>query len=170
MVDKTDVTYIIEQMKDMTEAELSRGHISDRGAALIRQIVEAPTTSNEDGLGIARFTMPLHGGVNLIRLFVMTGPSGEHILYVPTQPNPPGDRTFYETNSLKRVKEQLVEFLGKEGGLNYMKDLVPEDATSARAYFEELSRLPSSWTDNSIILTGVSGDTYAHQIQKIVNR
>lgn len=137
---------------------------------MIRQIVEAPTTSNEDGLAIARFTMPLHGGVNLIRLFVMTGPGGEHILYVPVQPDPPEDRIFYETNSLKRVKEQLVEFLGKPGGLNYMQDLVPEDATSAKVYFEELSRLPSAWTDGSIILSGVSGETYAHQIQKIVNR
>jgi hypothetical protein len=52
-----------------------------------------------------------------------------------------------------------------------MLDLIPEgEGDAARAYFEELSRLPSAWNERAITLAPVSGETYVHQIQTIVNR
>lgn len=171
MIDATDVSYISTQLKQMADSELSSGRLSESGADLIRQIADAPTTSDDDGLGVARIILPLHGGVRLIRLFVMTGPNGEHILYVPTEPQSPGDRIFHENYDLDRTGAQLVEFLGKPDGLKYMIDLLPEgQAASAEAYFEEVSRLPTSWMRGSIALSTVPGETYAHQIQVIVNR
>ena len=171
MINPTDVDYIRTQLKQMAASELSRGLLSEAGAQLIKQVADAPVTSAEDGLAVGRVIMPLHRGVGLIRLFVITGPNGEHILYVPTQPTPPGDRIFYEHHDMRRVGGQLVEFLGQPNGLEYMNDLLPEgQADEALAYFEELSRLPTNFAANSFAMAGVAGESYAHQIQVIVNR
>jgi len=171
MIDPTDVDYIRTQLTDMANSELASGKLSEAGADLIRQVAQAPNASDDDGLAVSRFVMPQHGGVALKRLFVITGPGGQHILYVPTQPASPGDRIFYENHDLHRTSAKLVEFLGKPDGLQYMVDLLPNDnSESAAAYFEELSRLPSQFTQGAFALGQVSGDSYAHQIQVIVNR
>lgn len=170
MINPTDVDYIRTQLAEMAVSELASGKLSEAGANLIRQVAEAENVSDDDGLTVSRFVMPLHGGVSLKRLFVITGPGGEHILYVPTQPASPGDRIFYENHDLYRTSAQLVEFLGKPGGLDYMVDLLQGDTSAAAAYFEELSRLPSKFTRTAFTLGQVPGETYAHQIQVIVNR
>ena len=171
MIDPTNVDYIRTQLTDMAKSELASGKLSEAGANLIRQVAEASNVSDDDGLAVARFVMPQHGGAALKRLFVITGPGGEHILYVPTQPASPGDRIFYENHDLYRTSAQLVEFLGKPGGLDYMVDLLPDDnSEAAAAYFEKLSRLPSQFTQGAFTLGQVPGESYAHQIQVIVNR
>jgi len=171
MIDSKDVGYIRNDLNKMAEEQLSKGLLSSEGANLIQQVIDAPVASDDDGITIGRFVMPLHGGVTLIRLFLIRGPEGQHILYVPAQPKAPTDRIFHENHDLRRTGNVLAEFLGKPGGLEYMLDLVDEDQRGNVAeYFEEVSRLPSSWTSDGLAFQTVAGETYLHQIQTIVNR
>lgn len=173
MTDIKDVDYIRNDLNRMAANQVSLGLLTGDGAKLIRQVADATETSDNDGISVGQIHLPLHDGVKLKRLFVITGPKGEHILYVPEQPKSPDDsnKIFYENHDLRRTGFVLGEFLGKSGGLAYMLDLIPEgEGNSARAYFEEVSRLPSQWKEHAITLAPVSGATYAHQIQTIVNR
>ncbi|QHF01375.1 MULTISPECIES: DUF6543 domain-containing protein [Pseudomonas syringae group] len=171
MTDSTYVEYIRDDLKKMAADQLSKGLLSEEGADLIHQVVDAPEASDDDGITIGQFLMPRHGGVNLSRLFVIRGPSGQHILYVPEQPAAPTNRIFHENYDWARTAGILVQFLGKPGGLEYMLDLVREDQRHHVAdYFEELTRLPSSWRDEAMMFQPVSGETYLHQIQAIVRR
>lgn len=171
MIDSTYVDYIRDDLNRMATDQLSKGLLSPEGADLIHHVVNAPTASDDDGITIGRFVMPLHGGVNLIRLFVIRGPEGQYILYVPEQPAAPTDRIFHENHDWTRTGFVLGEFLGKPGGLEYMMNLVQEDQRQHVAdYFEEITRLPSSWIKEALVFQPVTGETYLHQIQAIVNR
>ncbi|MCD5992323.1 hypothetical protein KDX38_01685 [Pseudomonas sp. CDFA 602] len=171
MTDFTSIEYVHEYLNNASADQLSKGLLSQEGADLIQHVISAPVASEEDGITIGRFVMPLHGGTTLMRLFVIRGPAGQHILYVPEQPASPGDRIFHENHDWTRTCYVLGEFLGKPGGLEYMLDLVTEDQKHHVAdYFEELTRLPSSWSENAFVLLPASGETYLHQIQAIVNR
>jgi hypothetical protein len=171
MIDEKQVDYIRDDLNKMVANQLSRGLLSQAGADLIGRVINAEAASDEDGIKVGRIGMPVHGGAHLKRLFVIRGEDGQHILYVPEQPKSPGDRLFYENYDLRRTGHVLVGFMGKPGGLDYMLDLVPEDKLPfVKNYFEEVSRLPSQWSETSIIIMPVPGKTYLHQIQKIVNR
>ena len=171
MTDFNDVDYIRNDLNKMAADQLSRGLLSPEGADLIQHVINATAASDDDGITVGRFVMPLHGGVNLIRLFVIRGPEGQHILYVPEQPKAPTDRIFHENFDWHRTCMVLGEFLGKPDGLDYMLDLVNDVQREYVAdYFEEISRLPSSWSSNAFVLQPVAGETYLHQIQAIVNR
>ncbi|MCF8977673.1 MULTISPECIES: dermonecrotic toxin domain-containing protein [Pseudomonas syringae group] len=171
MTDSKNVDYIRDDLNSLSADQLSKGLLSPEGADLIQRVINAPVASDEDGITIGRFVMPLHGGATLIRLFVIRGPEGQYILYVPEQPAAPTDRIFHENHDWTRTGYVLGEFLGKPGGLEYMLDLVPEDQRGQVAdYFEEISRLPSAWNKDALVLQPVAGETYLHQIQAIVNR
>jgi|GEM_PF-2448625 len=171
MIDEKQVDYIRDDLNTMVANQLSHGLLTQAGADLIGRVINAEVASDEDGIKVGMIGMPVHGGAHLKRLFVIRGEDGQHILYVPEQPKSPGDRIFYENHDLRRTGHVLVEFLGKPGGLDYMLDLVPKDKlTFVENYFEEVARLPSRWSDTSIIIMPVAGESYLHQIQKIVNR
>ncbi|MEE4374021.1 DUF6543 domain-containing protein [Pseudomonas alliivorans] len=171
MIDPNYVDYIRDDLKKMVADQLSKGLLSEEGAGLIHHVVDAPAASDDDGITIGQFLMPQHGGINLSRLFVIRGPSGQHILYAPEQPAAPTNRIFHENHDWVRTANILVQFLGKPGGLEYMLDLVQEDQRHHVAdYFEEITRLPSSWIPEAMMLQPVSGETYLHQIQAIVRR
>ncbi|MFS2156347.1 dermonecrotic toxin domain-containing protein [Pseudomonas sp. Pseusp122] len=169
MIDEKTVDYIRDNMARMVADQQSRGLLSQAGAALINQVIYAEQASDEDGLEVGCIQMPQHGGISLKRLFVIHGASGQYILYVPEQPQSPGDRIFYENHDWKRTGFVLGEFLGRPGGLDYMMNLVPEDnADQVAGYFEEVSRLPSSWSESALLFAPVQGQTYLHKIQSIV--
>lgn len=171
MIDETSVGYIRDNMARMVADQQSRGLLSQDGAELIHQVIYAEQASDEDGVEVGCIHMPQHGGASLKRLFVIRGASGQYILYVPEQPQSPGDRVFYENYDWKRTGYVLGEFLGKPGGLDYMINLVPQDkADRVASYFEEVSRLPSSWSETSIMFMPVQGQTYLHKIQSVVRR
>lgn len=171
MIDETSVDYIRENMARMVANQQSRGLLSQAGADLIHRVISAEYASDDDGIQVGKIHMPIHGGASLKRLFVIRRAPDQHILYVPEQPRSPGDRIFYENHDWKRTGYVLAEFLGKPGGLEYMLDLLPEDKhSSALEYFEEVSRLPSSWSATALMFMPVPGETYLHQIQAIVSR
>lgn len=171
MTDFTYVEYVHEYLNKASADQLSKGLLSQEGVDLIQQVISAPVASDDDNITVGRFVMPMHGGTALNRLFVIRGPLDQHILYVPEQPASPGDRIFYESHDWTRTCYVLGEFLGKPGGLEYMLDLVTEDQKQYVAdYFEEITRLPSSWKESAFVLHPASGESYLHQIQAIVNR
>ncbi len=171
MIDFKEVDYIRNDLNKMAADQLSKGLLSPEGVDLIQQVINAPVASDDDGITIGRFVMPHHGGVTLKRLFIIRGPEGQHILYVPEQPAAPTDRLFHENHDFRRTGLVLAEMLGKDGGLEYILDLVEEDQRdNVAGYFEEITRLPSSWNSDALALQTVAGETYLHQIQTIVNR
>lgn len=171
MIDDTSVEYIRENMARMVVEQQSRGLLSPAGAELLNRLIHADQAVEGDGLEVGSLQMPQHGGVSLKRLFVMRGEPDQYILYVPEQPQSPGDRIFYENYDWKRTGFVLAEFLGRPGGLDYMMNQVPEDQVDRVAgYFEEVSRMPSSWSASAILFAPAQGQTYLHQIQSIVRR
>ncbi|CAM3252430.1 hypothetical protein BZK31_28065 [Pseudomonas floridensis] len=171
MTDSTDVDYIRDDLNKMVADQVSRGLLSEDGANLIQRVINAPEASDDDGISIGQFVMPHHKGITLSRLFVIRGPVGQYILYVPEQPAAPTDRIFHENHDWTRTGYVLGGFLGKPGGLEYLLDLVNEDQRELVAdYFEEITRLPSSWNQDALAFQPVSGETYLHQIQTIVKR
>jgi hypothetical protein len=86
MIDNKSVDYIRNDLKSMAASQLSRGLISDAGAELINRVADASTT--DDSISVGEIRLPQHGGINLKRLFVVTGPGGQHILMYRSNRSP----------------------------------------------------------------------------------
>ncbi|MGT0193867.1 dermonecrotic toxin domain-containing protein [Burkholderia pyrrocinia] len=167
---------IDHQDAKLQEAALAaklKGQISDPAYEMIQQVREQdtnnPSATTTEGLSIS-LPVGQRAMVKGAMLFRRGGENGQPERLVLFAPGAEDKQTVYEFQNRQELSQKVAEWLKDDTGRRYLKNqLDPAHHKVAEQFFDEVSRLPSSWKADQVSTNRLSGETYLTKLGMLVD-